>query len=162
MPDYLIEPSDPTHPDAIVLLAALSETLAALTGSSGRQSFNNDDVRAEGATFLLARNASGAAIGCVACRPLKPGIAEIKRLFALPDNPGAGSQLLSAAERFARDAGYDQAWLETRRTNPRAVEFYLRRGYGIIDNYGRYVGQEDAVCFAKPLQEEGEDDAQRA
>lgn len=45
MPDYLIEPSDPTHPDAIVLLAALSETLAALTGSSGRQSFNNDDVR---------------------------------------------------------------------------------------------------------------------
>ncbi|EGT4390041.1 GNAT family N-acetyltransferase, partial [Cronobacter sakazakii] len=24
------------------------------------------------------------------------------------------------------------------------------------------VGQEDAVCFAKPLQEEGEDDAQRA
>ncbi|ELY4529415.1 GNAT family N-acetyltransferase, partial [Cronobacter sakazakii] len=39
---------------------------------------------------------------------------------------------------------------------------YLRRGYGIIDNYGRYVGQEDAVCFAKPLQEEGEDDAQRA
>ncbi|PUW98622.1 GNAT family N-acetyltransferase, partial [Cronobacter sakazakii] len=119
MPDYLIEPSDPTHPDAIVLLAALSETLAALTGSSGRQSFNNDDVRAEGATFLLARNASGTAIGCVACRPLKPGIAEIKRLFALPDNPGAGSQLLSAAERFARDAGYDQAWLETRRTNPR-------------------------------------------
>ncbi|EIZ9611348.1 GNAT family N-acetyltransferase, partial [Cronobacter sakazakii] len=102
------------------------------------------------------------AIGCVACRPLKPGIAEIKRLFALPDNPGAGSQLLSAAERFARDAGYDQAWLETRRTNPRAVEFYLRRGYEIIDNYGRYVGQEDAVCFAKPLQEEGEDDAQRA
>lgn len=102
MPDYLIEPSDPTHPDAIVLLAALSETLAALTGSSGRQSFNNDDVRAEGATFLLARNASGTAIGCVACRPLKPGIAEIKRLFALPDNPGAGSQLLSAAERFAR------------------------------------------------------------
>ncbi|EGT5662429.1 GNAT family N-acetyltransferase [Cronobacter dublinensis subsp. dublinensis] len=153
MPDYLIEPCDPTHPDAIPLLAALSETLAALTGSSGRQSFDNDDVRAEGATFLLARNGDGAAVGCVACRPLRPGIAEIKRLFALPDNPGAGSQLLSAAERFAREFGYQQAWLETRRTNSRAVEFYLRRGYQIIDNYGRYVGQEDAVCFARDLQD---------
>ncbi len=61
MPDYLIEPCDPTHPDAIPLLAALSETLAALTGSSGRQSFDNDDVRVEGATFLLARNGDGAA-----------------------------------------------------------------------------------------------------
>ncbi|EOC1333601.1 N-acetyltransferase [Cronobacter turicensis] len=162
MSDYLIEPSDPTHPDAIVLLAALSETLAALTGSSGKQSFDNDDVRVKGAIFLLARNASGVAIGCVACRPLQPGVAEIKRLFALPDNPGAGSQLLSAAERFARDFGYQQAWLETRRTNPRAVEFYLRRGYEIIDNYGRYVGQEDAVCFARTLQDEDAAHAQRA
>ncbi|ELY6345368.1 GNAT family N-acetyltransferase [Cronobacter muytjensii] len=161
MPDYLIEPSDPTHPDAIPLLAALSETLAALTGSSGRQSFDNEDVRVEGATFLLARNADGAAIGCVACRPLRPGVAEIKRLFALPNNPGAGSQLLSAAERFAREFGYQQAWLETRRTNPRAVEFYLRRGYQIIDNYGRYAGQEDAVCFARPLQEEAPPHAER-
>ncbi|EKY3217661.1 GNAT family N-acetyltransferase, partial [Cronobacter turicensis] len=73
-----------------------------------------------------------------------------------------GSQLLSAAERFARDFGYQQAWLETRRTNQRAVEFYLRRGYEIIDNYGRYVGQEDAVCFARALQDEDAAHAQRA
>ncbi|EPN1630550.1 GNAT family N-acetyltransferase, partial [Cronobacter turicensis] len=45
---------------------------------------------------------------------------------------------------------------------PRAVEFYLRRGYEIIDNYGRYVGQEDAVCFARTLQDEGAAHAQRA
>ncbi|EPJ1765262.1 GNAT family N-acetyltransferase, partial [Cronobacter malonaticus] len=44
----------------------------------------------------------------------------------------------------------------------RAVEFYLRRGYEIIDNYGRYVGQEDAVCFARPLQDGSASDAQRA
>ncbi|EGT4336858.1 GNAT family N-acetyltransferase, partial [Cronobacter malonaticus] len=37
-----------------------------------------------------------------------------------------------------------------------------RRGYEIIDNYGRYVGQEDAVCFAKLLQEEGAEHAERA
>lgn len=153
MAEFTIEKADPEHPDAIVLQAALSKTLEALTGSSGAQSFNHSDVKVEGARFLLARDASGRAVGCVACRPLEPGIVEIKRLFALPCSRGAGRALLRHIEAFARDYGYREAWLETRRSNPAAVDFYLRNGYRIIENYGRYVGQPDAVCFARTLGE---------
>lgn len=154
MAEFTIEQADPTHPDAIALQAALSTTLEAMTGSSGAQSFSHGDVRVEGSQFLLARDDSGRAVGCVACRPLEQGVVEIKRLFALPGSRGAGRALLRHIEAFARDYGYREAWLETRSSNPTAVDFYLRNGYRIIENYGRYVGQHDAVCFARTLGED--------
>lgn len=160
MAEFTIEETDPQHPDAIVLQAALSKTLEALTGSSGTQSFNHDDVKGDGATFVLARDENGKAVGCVACRPIGNEVVEIKRLFAVPGNRGAGRALLRHIEAFARDYGYREAWLETRSSNPTAVEFYLRNGYRIIENYGRYVGQADAVCFARALRED--DHAERA
>jgi len=149
---YCVAQSDPTAPDALALQAALSETLQGLTGSSGRASFRYEDVQVKGAGFFIARDEENNPIGCVACRPLQAGVGEVKRLFALPGNPGAGAALLRWVEQWAREKGYRELWLETRTTNQRAVEFYLRAGYHIIDNYGRYVGQEDAVCFGRTLE----------
>ncbi|WP_426449129.1 GNAT family N-acetyltransferase [Siccibacter colletis] len=150
---YCVAPVDPTEPDALALQAALSETLEGLTGSSGRASFSYDDVRVKGAGFFIARDEAGKPVGCVGCRPLQEGIGELKRLFALPGNPGAGVTLLRWVEQWAVRQGYRELWLETRTSNQKAVEFYLRAGYAIIDNYGRYVGQEDAVCFAIRLED---------
>jgi GNAT superfamily N-acetyltransferase len=146
-----IFPADPESPEALALIAALSDTLARITGDSGRSSFDPADVRGAGAAFVIARTASGAAVGCGGYRPLQPGVAEVKRMFAAPGGARVGSAILHELERRAAADGYAALWLETRAINRRAVDFYERQGYRRIANFGKYVGRVDAVCFAKDL-----------
>lgn len=146
-----IELADPTSPESRQLLEALSQTLQRITGSSGTASFDVRDVQGERACFAVARLDSGEAVGCGALRPLAPDIAELKRMFAAPGSQGVGHALLSFLEQEARAFGYEQIWLETRRVNERALRFYDRHGYAVIDNYGRYVGRPEAVCLGKRL-----------
>jgi len=140
--------ADPAAPDAVALLAELSAALAALTGASGNASFDAADVRGPRACFVLAY-VGGAAVGCGALRPLSPRVAELKRMYARPGGVGVGSALLAHLEARAFALGYSEIWLETRRLNTRAVRFYERHGYRRIDNYGRYAGMDEALCFAK-------------
>ncbi len=146
-----IAPADPRGPEATLLLDLLSETLAGITGASGRASFDVSDVEAEGTLFLLARDGAGRAVGCGCYRRFSADEAEIKRMLALPGTHGVGSALLAALEDRARLDGYATAILETRRLNERAVAFYLRHGYAVIPNFGRYRGRPEAICFGKAL-----------
>ncbi len=146
-----IRAEDSGAPDAAALIEELSAALEAITGDSGRSSFDADDVRGAGAQFALARNADGLAIGCGAFRPLADGVAELKRMYARPGNRGAGSALLAFIEAEATAHGYRALWLATRVVNQRAVGFYRARGYVTIPNYGKYAGRADSVCLAKPL-----------
>ena len=141
----------PTHPDAAPLLDALSETLASITGDSGRSSFDPSDVTVPGAAFVVAYAAPGQPVGCGAYRPLGDGVAELKRMFAKPDSKGVGLAILEHLETLACRDGYRELWLETRAVNRRAVSFYERNGYRVIPNFGKYVGKPEAVCFAKTL-----------
>ena len=140
----------PDDPAAVRLLDALSETLETITGSSGRVSFDPADMAGESALFALAI-LDGEAAGCGAFRPLQPGVAEIKRMYAAPGTQGVGAALLAFLESEAARMGYREAWLETRAVNTRAVRFYERHGYARIENFGKYRGRSEAVCFAKPL-----------
>ena len=148
---YRIAPADPAHPQADAMQAALSATLAAMTGDSGQASFDASDVRGDGAVFLLACDGDGAAQGCGALRPLQPGVAELKRMYAAPGSQGLGAALLAALEQHAQRLGYRAVWLSTRRVNQRAVQFYLRHGYREISPYGHYVGRSESICLAKDL-----------
>ncbi|MEH6460645.1 GNAT family N-acetyltransferase [Chitinimonas sp. JJ19] len=146
-----IQAEDPGSPDAQLLMDELSTVLAHITGDSGRASFNPDDVRAAKATFVIARNNTGQAVGCGAFRPLGEGVAEIKRMYSRPGHQGVGSAILAHLEARARTLGYQALWLETRKVNERAVNFYRTRGFQTIDNYGKYLGNTQAICFAKQL-----------
>ncbi len=148
---YRIAPADPAQPQAIAMQAALSDTLATLTGNSGQASFDADDVRGDGAVFLLACNGDGVPQGCGALRPLQPGVAELKRMYAAPGSQGLGAQLLAALEQQAAGFGYRALWLSTRCINTRAVQFYLRHGYREIPPYGHYVGRSASICLGKEL-----------
>jgi GNAT superfamily N-acetyltransferase len=147
----LVEIADPETSEAQQLLAGLSASLQRITGSSGSASFDVNDVKGDGACFVIARSIDGVALGCGALRPLEPGVAELKRMFAVPGSKGVGRSILSFLEQQAGNFGYTQLWLETRKVNERAVAFYERHGYSPIANYGRYVGRPEAICFGKQL-----------
>lgn len=141
----------PDDPCAIPLLDQLSDTLASITGDSGRSSFDPRDMDQPHSLFVVARTDENTAVGCGAYRPLMSGIAELKRMYAAPKTKGVGAAILSHLENMAAQNGYTALWLETRKVNNRAVCFYERHGYTVIPNFGKYAGRNDAVCFAKQL-----------
>lgn len=142
-------PLDPDSAEARGLIQELDDALAAICGDSGSGSFDPADVRGPRSIFLVAR-AAGVALGCGALRPLAPGVAELKRMYARPGS-GAGRWLLTALEAQAAGFGYREVWLSTRRVNERALAFYARYGYLPVANYGQYAGREASVCLGKRL-----------
>ena len=146
-----IAPQDPGTPDAVSLIDQLSHTLESVTGGNGKSSFNPDDVRGSKAMFVVARDSCGVAVGCGAFRQLEDGVAEVKRMYAIPGSRGVGTAILQYLEAQALQMGYTEFRLETRLVNSQAVRFYERRGFKRIPNFGKYVGRPEAVCLAKRL-----------
>ena len=137
--------------EALVLLEELSQTLEAITGNSGRGSFDTADVKVPGSLFVIAYSPKGEAVGCGAIRPMVDGTAELKRMYARAKGIGIGKTILSYLEANAKVFGYSALRLETRLINVKAVSFYESAGYKRIPNYGKYVGRPEAVCFEKLL-----------
>lgn len=148
---FTIGREDPIPQDVLRLMDELSDALRSITGSSGRLSFNLDDLASPGSLLAVARDRDGEAIGCGVIRPLEPGTGEIKRMYARDTGRGIGSAILAYLESQASGLGYRAIKLETRSVNENAVAFYLAHGYTHIPNYGRYAGRTEAVCFEKKL-----------
>ena len=146
-----VEKSDPFSPDSCSLIEKLSAELAAITGDSGKSNFTIDSMDGDRSLWVLARNEKGDATGCGAIRPLTENIAELKRMFSDRSAPGVGKTLLNFLETSAKNMGYTEIWLETRHVNHKAVNFYKNNGYVLIENYGPYIGRDEAVCFSKVL-----------
>ncbi|MEZ3498542.1 GNAT family N-acetyltransferase [Pantoea sp. KPR_PJ] len=146
-----VEKADPRSPDARYLTEKLSAELAFITGDSGNSHFSLASLEGKRAVWAVARDSNGNATGCGAIRPMASDIAELKRMYSDRSRPGIGQALLTFLEACSRELGYREIWLETRRVNQKAVQFYERNGYVRIENYGPYVGREEAVCLAKSL-----------
>lgn len=142
---------DPYEADAAILMDELSETLKSITGNSGRHSFDPEDVCVPRSLFVIAYGDDGEAAGCGAVRPVNENTAEVKRMYARVKTKGVGSEILSYLETQAREMGYSILWAETRLINEQAVHFYENKGYHRIQNYGKYAGNPEAVCFEKKV-----------
>lgn len=142
---------NPNESDAILLMEELSQTLETITGASGKNSFNSEDVCVQRSLFVIAYDEKEEPVGCGAIRPIDENVAELKRMFAKVKSKGVGTHILSYLEMQAKKFGYSAIWLETRLINEDAVSFYKKNGYSKIPNYGKYVDNPKAICFEKKL-----------
>ena len=88
--------------------------------------------------LLLARNGAGAAIGCVALRPMAdPGSCEMKRLYVSPQarGLGLGKALVESVIATARQIGYRRMRLDTLPSMAMAIDLYRARGFVPIPPY---------------------------
>jgi N-acetylglutamate synthase and related acetyltransferases len=147
----IIKPEDINSYEAETLINELSDELQAITGNSGRASFYDKDINNPRSLFVIARE-ENIAVGCGALRELSVDTAEIKRLFSRKKSTGVGGRILAYLEEQAKELGYSCVILETRKCNIKAVSFYQNHGYRVINNYGKYVEMQEAICFEKILE----------
>lgn len=136
--------------EAAQLIQELSEELKKITGSSGSDSFQFNAMENQRAVFFIAY-LNGEAVGCGAIQEFTCNIAEIKRVFSKKNGIGIGRAIIVALENEAQRLGYRSIILETRKVNNIAVSFYLNNMYQICDNYGKYIGRDEAICFIKNI-----------
>ncbi len=86
-----ITPVDPRSPEAVELIHALSEELALRYDyvTDGAGNFRPEDVLVARSAFVIGRT-RGRAVACGAFRPLEDKVAEIKRMFIVPEHRGCG------------------------------------------------------------------------
>lgn len=92
-------------------------------------------------------------VGIGAYKEFEPKIAEMKRMFVLPEHRGKGiaTQILTELENWAKEEQYTTSLLETGHLQKDAIALYQKMGYREIENFGPYIGVENSVCMRKML-----------
>jgi GNAT superfamily N-acetyltransferase len=102
---------------------------------------------------LMLAHRDGGAAGIVALKPLAPRIAELKRLYVVPEarGIGLGRRLAERAIAAAKAKGYERVRLDTHRPSMGgAIMLYRALGFAEIPPYGANPSGEFAF-FEKRL-----------
>jgi GNAT superfamily N-acetyltransferase len=162
--DLEIRPSRFGAPAAARLIAAAQAESAVRYGGPDETFVEASQFDPPEGAFLVAW-AGGEAVGCGGWRTLlydagtgtgagqAEDVAEIKRMYVVPDARGSGvaAAMLAALEASARQHGMRRIVLETGEGNPEAIKFYAKSGYQRIANFGHYKDEPDCVSFGRDL-----------
>ncbi len=146
-------PSPPAAPTARALLTAMEQEMFELITRcpggcrAGRPAPKDLEPPAGGSVPRWGRTGSRsrAAAWCA----MGPGVAEIKRMYVVPEarRRGHARRLLKALEDGARALGYERVRLDTGARQPHARALYASAGFTPIPDYnrepeGRVLGRE--------------------
>ena len=150
-PTLTVEPDDPHGATAAALVADLCAELSRRYGRPPSP-YTMEEAAGPRAGFVVAR-LDGGPVGCGALRCIDETTVEVKRMYVAPDGRrrGVARRILAELERLAAGHGYARIILETGARQPEALALYERSGYRRTANYGRYIGDPEAVCFEKEL-----------
>lgn len=94
---------------------------------------------------------NGVPVGIGAYKEFEPNIAEIKRMYTLPEHRGKGiaKAILTELELWAKEENYKVSILETGFLQHDAIGLYQKLGYEITENFGQYIGVDNSICMKK-------------
>jgi GNAT superfamily N-acetyltransferase len=143
--------TDTNNEDFIELVKALDEDLRVVDGDD--HVFYAALNKVTDVKHVIVAYENNIAVGCGALRAFDNDTMEVKRMYVKPEYRGKGvaAQIVHALELWAAEIGYKKTVLETGKRQPAAIALYLKTGYNIVPNFGKYIGVENSVCFEKIL-----------
>lgn len=158
--DWRMRILPPTSVEARFLIDRLSSELADRYDQmdDGSGDYNAAQEESDRSVFVVGW-LDNSPVACGALRPLTDDVAELKRMFVLPDYRGKklAPRILQRLELEANRLGYNAIRLETGDRQPEAISLYQKSGYRQIPPFGKYVNSERSVCFEKTISSTGPD-----
>lgn len=148
-----IERESPDQPEVIALIAELDAYQDTLYPPESRHSLDLASLKQANVAFVVARNASGQAIGCGAV-VVNSEYGELKRMYVHPQSRGEGvaRRVLALLESNARSFGCKLLKLETGPRQPEALRLYASCGYERRGPFGKYTNDPLSVFMQKRIE----------
>jgi putative acetyltransferase len=143
---------NPLSDDVRLLVAALNETALQLTPREFTHHLTVEQMAGPEMTLFVARE-DGKAVAMGALRRHPDGVAEVKRMYTMPDHQGRGigGRILSEIEGLARREGLGRLVLETGNNFDAALRVYARGGFQACGPVLDYLPSPYTAFFEKPL-----------
>ncbi len=143
--------STSSNPDFLRLVRELDAYLSVIDGKE--HAFYNQFNASSLIKNCIVVYHNEAAVGCGGFKQFNHTDFEIKRMFVPNSHRGKGiaTLVLKELEKWAKELGAVNCYLETGKRMPDAQALYVKNGYLPIPNYGPYVDVENSVCFKKHL-----------
>jgi GNAT superfamily N-acetyltransferase len=147
-----IEKVDPASGAARQMMDALWTEIQQRYAFEAPNPFTASAFSGQGAGFWVAF-VNNEPAGSIAISPLQKKEAELDIMYVIPRARGTGlaHALLMALETFAREQRYTAVKLRCGIPQPEALRFYEKEGFYAIPLFGKWVGDETALCFEKKI-----------
>lgn len=137
------------------LVRDLNATMRPLSPPEFQFQMTVEQMAGDDTTVFIARNEAGRAVGMGALKVIDADLAEVKRMYTLPELRGqrVGAILLDAIEALARDKGISTLKLETGNVpgfEP-AWRLYERGGFTRCGAFLDYPDSEYSAFYEKAL-----------
>jgi putative acetyltransferase len=152
----VIAAETPLQDEIRALIAALNETLLALTPREHCHHMSVEQM-ADSATTLFVAREDGRAVAIGALRRHGQGMGEVKRMYTLPEarGRGLGRAVLARIEQRAREEGLARLVLETGANFEAALRLYAGAGFAPCGPVAGYPPSPWTAFYEKPLVVEG-------
>jgi putative acetyltransferase len=148
-----VAPESPLQDEVRALVQQLNTFLLTLSPPEACYHMTVEQMAEPATTLFVARDEAGRAVGMGALRREGGGLAEVKRMYTVPEVRGqrVGSTLLDCILALAEKEGVTRLVLETGDRHPEAWRLYESRGFVRCGPVLDYPDSQWSVFYEKPL-----------